>query len=70
MVMKNDGRESMKMKKSKQHKKYKDRKCSNRECRATLNIDEMISNNDFDILPDGSYAFYCPCCDNSEIVKL
>lgn len=70
MTLKNDGRISNKEKKNKLHKKYKDRKCSNRECRATLNIDEMINNNDYDLLPDGGYVFYCPCCDNTEIVKL
>ena len=70
MVMKDDGRESIKMKKNKQHKKYRDRKCSNKDCKHLLNIDEMLSNNDYDILPDGSYAFYCSYCDSTEIIKL
>lgn len=70
MTLKEDGRISNKEKKNKQHKKYRDIKCSNKDCRAILNIDEMVSNNDYDVLPDGSCAFYCPCCDNSEIKKL
>jgi hypothetical protein len=69
-MLKDDGRVSNKDKKNKQHKKYRDVKCSNRDCRAILNIDEMVENHDYDILPDGSYVFYCSCCDNSEVKKL
>lgn len=63
MVLKNDGR--VKVNKKRKHKTIK---CS--ECRTVLDLDEMKENQDYDLLPDGSYVFYCTQCDNTEIVKL
>lgn len=62
MTLKNDGREKSKK------KKHKTIKCS--ECRTVLDLDEMKDLNDFDLLSDGSYVFYCTQCDNTEIVRL
>lgn len=69
MTLKNDGRVSNKDKK-KVHKKYRDVKCNNKDCKKWLDIQEMYDNNDYDILPDGSYAFYCSYCNNTVILKL
>jgi hypothetical protein len=65
MVMKNDGRQRESKKGKRKHKTIK---CS--ECRTVLDLDEMKENQDYDVLSDGSYVFYCTQCDNTEIVRL
>lgn len=64
MVMKDDGRESIKMKK----KRHKTQKCTS--CKNVLDIDTYIDRNDFDRIDSDTILVYCEKCGNEELVKL
>jgi predicted RNA-binding Zn-ribbon protein involved in translation (DUF1610 family) len=71
MTLKYDGRMSNKEKKNKQHKKYRDIKCSN--CRSVIDISEKIELGDVDYLEgDKTKAvFYCDKCgESTNVIKL
>jgi len=64
MTLKNDGRESNKMKK----KRHKTQKCTG--CKNLLDIDTYIDRNDFDRIDSDTILVYCEKCGNEELVKL
>jgi len=72
MVMKNDGRESAKMKKNKQHKKYKDVKCDDKLCEGVINVDLAIEVGDMEYCDTfkSSIYVYCPICGLNHKVEL
>lgn len=71
MTLKNDGRVSNKDKK-KVHKKYRDIKCQDDDCKESIDIDLCIENEDFDYCDNtkGSIYVYCPACALQHEVKL
>lgn len=72
MTLKENGKISNKEKKNKQHKKYKDIKCSNKNCRAIIDVDYAISVVDIDYINDDKTkgVLYCPKCGESNMIKL
>jgi len=64
MTLKDDGRESNRMKR----KRQKTQKCTG--CKNLLNIDEYINKNDFDRVDADTIIIYCSKCGNEELIKL
>lgn len=71
MTLKNDGRISNKDKK-KVHKKYRDIKCSNRDCRTIIDVDYAVSIGDIEYLDDSRTkgTVFCPVCGLDHLIEL
>lgn len=71
MTLKEDGRVSNKDKK-KQHKKYRDIKCSDRDCRTIIDVDYAVSVGDIEYLDETKTkgTVFCPVCGLDHLVEL
>ena len=69
-MLKEDGR--IRESKKKQHKKYRDVKCENRECKGIIDIDLALEIGDIEYCDNTktSIYVYCPICGLNHQIKL